>query len=239
MADKKSTKSSPSETIEKDQDDLMSTLESIRGLLEQSEGKLNAARESISIANTNTQNDTSALYHLRNNDEEIVPILDEIVEPDIILEEPVSLANLETADIEANELPEAELEISEEEIPELEIPELEIPELEIPELDSIVLSTDKLSDSSIVLDSDLALPVSDNDAIPEAGIGTSANEIKPANDLASLTQKNLLIDAIDHLQADLEESLREQLMKTMVSLEKDLKDKIAKKIEQIKSEILD
>ena len=224
MADKKSTKSSPSETIEKDQDDLMSTLESIRGLLEQSEGKLNAARESISIANTNTKNDTSTLLHLRNNDEEIVPILDEIVEPGIILEEPVSLTNLETANIKANELPEAEL---------------EIPEPEIPELDSIVLSTNELSDSSIVLDSDLTLPVSDNDAISEAAIGTSANEIKPANDLASLTQKNLLIDAIDRLQAELEESLREQLMKTMVSLEKDLKDKIAHKIEQIKSDIID
>ncbi len=79
---KKSKKNSHSETIEKDQDDLMSTLESIRGLLEQSEGKLNAARESISMANTQTQQSSASMSssEIRINDEEIVPILDDIVD---------------------------------------------------------------------------------------------------------------------------------------------------------------
>lgn len=85
MADKKSVqespKRSPSETIEKDQDDLMSTLESIRGLLEQSEGKLNAARKSISLANTQTQKSSASMSSAEIKiDDEIVPILDNIVD---------------------------------------------------------------------------------------------------------------------------------------------------------------
>ncbi len=85
MPDKKPTqklpKKSPSETIEKDQDDLMSTLESIRGLLEQSEGKLNAARKSISLANTQTQKSSASMTSSEIEiDEEIVPILDDIVD---------------------------------------------------------------------------------------------------------------------------------------------------------------
>lgn len=208
LASKKSTKISPSETIEKDQDDLMSTLESIRGLLEQSEGKLNAARKSISIANTNTLNDTSALHHMRtnNDDEEIVPILDEIIEIDI-------------SDRVSN------------------IPELNT----VVEVDSITEKTEtirprpaKLANSGTTLKSKTTPPPKTVEAEPHKDKAPA----RPKENLASLTQKNLLIDALDNFQMDLEQSLREDLMKTMVSLEKNLKDKISLKIENIKKDIL-
>ncbi len=182
MSDKKSNKQTPSETIEKDQDDLMSTLESIRGLLEQSEGKLNAARESISLANTQTQKSSASISSSMEieMDEEIVPILDDIVE----------------AEASSDSL------------------------MDIPELDSIFT----LSENEAELDTNPAQ--------------TDSAEIKKDDsELAMLTQKNLLLDALDNLQLDLEESLRETLMKTMVTLEKELKDRISNRIEQIKTEI--
>jgi len=185
---KTSPRISPSETIEKDQDDLMSTLESIRGLLEQSEDKLNAARESISIANANTRHDTSALHSFRHNDssDEIVPILDEIIDLDY------SSDSLE----------------------------------EIPELDTTFT------------------PTAEALSVQESSLKTKPLDTKPSGNhnktenIATLTRKNLLIDALDNLQLDLEQSLRETLMKTMVTLEKDLKDRIHDRIKQIKAEIL-
>lgn len=94
---KKSIKRSPSETIEKDQDDLMSTLESIRGLLEQSEGKLNAARESISLANTQTQRSSASITSSEIEvDEEIVPILDNIVNADLSLSKLPNIPELDS-----------------------------------------------------------------------------------------------------------------------------------------------
>ena len=184
MTDKKTqTKLSTSETIDKDQDDLMSTLESIRGLLEQNESKLTAARESIT--NANNLNNTSALTKIKNTEEEIVPILDQIIEPD------TSLDNDN--------------------------------QIDIPELDSII-STEGPQEQA-----DVSIELSSSEPVRSE---------KTKDHLASLTQKNLLLDALDSFQIDLEQSLREDLMKTMIGLEKDLKEKISKKIEQIKYDIL-
>jgi len=105
----------------------------------------------------------------------------------------------------------------------------------IPELDSIfnepeidtqfaINVVDDPAPDDIVLQ-DNSIPVDDDD-MPV---------IKP--DLATLTAKNLIIDALDDLQMDMEESLRESLMKTMVILEKDLKLKISQKIEVMKAEL--
>ena len=187
-------KKTPSENIETDQDNLMTTLESIRALLEQNEGKLTAARESISIANTNTRNDTSALHNMRSGtyQEQIVPVLDDIVELGLSSD---SLDN----------------------IPELDSV-FSFPEIE-PQPKTKNINDPEENDSS------------PQDAKPLPDTPAS----KP--DLATLTAKNLLIDALDDLQIELEESLRETLMRTMVTLEKDLKDKINKKIETIKSKI--
>jgi len=188
MTDKKtqtklSSELSASETIEKDQDDLMSTLESIRGLLEQNESKLTAARESIT--NANNLNDTSTLTKIRNTEEEIVPILDQIIDPN------TSLGNDS--------------------------------QIDIPELDSIV-STEAPQEQE-----DLNIELSSSEPVRSE---------KTKDHLASLTQKNLLLDALDNFQIDLEQSLREDLMKTMIGLEKDLKEKISKKINQIKDDIV-
>jgi len=184
MTDKKAqTKLSTSETIDKDQDDLMSTLESIRGLLEQNESKLTAARESIT--NANNLNDTSTLSKMRSSEEEIVPILDQIIEPG------TSLNNDS--------------------------------QIDIPELDSIA-STEEPQEQA-----DLNVKLSSSKPVRSE---------KTKDHLASLTQKNLLLDALDNFQIDLEQSLREDLMKTMIVLEKDLKEKISKKINQIKDDIL-
>ena len=195
-------KKTPSENIETDQDNLMTTLESIRALLEQNEGKLSAARESITIANTNTRNDTSALLNMRSGaySEDSVPVLD-----DIIGSNSDSLDNIPELD-SIFSVPEIETS------PEDLIPEDMIPEESIPEE---------------LIENDSPSP----DATPQQDPPT----IKP--DLATLTAKNLLIAALDDLQIDMEESLRETLMKTMVSLEKDLKEKINKKIEAIKAQI--
>lgn len=200
-------KKTPSQNIETDQDNLMTTLESIRTLLEQNEGKLSAARESISIANTNTENDTSALLNMRSGayNEESVPVLDDIIESDSD-----SLDNI----------PELDSIFS---VPEIETP----PEDMIPEntIQEDIIPEETIPEEPIVDDSPLA------DDTPEQDPPT----IKP--DLATLTAKNLLIAALDDLQMDMEESLRETLMKTMVTLEKELKEKINKKIETIKSQI--
>lgn len=186
---KKSIDNSINTAFEKDQDDLMSTLESIKGLLEQSEGKLNAARESISIANTNTQNDTSALHELRNMDDEelIVPILDEIIEPELSSDSMQSL----------------------------------------PEPDTIFTTVEAKPDDAS------SKPVAEELERIEI---TAKPDTTP--DLSSLSQKNQIIATLDEFQIELEQSLRETLMKTMVSLEKDLKDRIGKKIDDIKSEII-
>ena len=203
-------KKSPSETIEKDQDDLVSTLESIRGLLEQSENKLNAARESISIANANTKHDTNALQHMRTDTEEvqekeIVPILDQIIEPELS----DSLSDIPELDsvIEIGDL-------AEETVPEKSAPDHSV--LTEPEQEPLELDIE-----TAPLDSDKEEQIN-----------------RRKENLAALTQKNLLIDALDNFQTDLELSLREDLMKTMVSLEKNLKEKISLKIERIKEEIL-
>jgi len=61
------------------EDNLLNALESIKSLLEQSETKLTAARESISRAN---QPRKDAMPAKQKNNEPVVPILDDIVEPE-------------------------------------------------------------------------------------------------------------------------------------------------------------
>jgi len=103
----------------------------------------------------------------------------------------------------------------------------------IPELDSIFNVPE--------IDTQFAINVADDPAPDDIVLqdnSTPADDmpvIKP--DLATLTAKNLIIDALDDLQMDMEESLRESLMRTMVILEKDLKLKISQKIEAMKAEL--
>jgi hypothetical protein len=61
------------------EDNLLHALESIKSLLEQSETKLTAARESISRANQPRKDTMPAK---EKNNEPVVPILDDIVEPE-------------------------------------------------------------------------------------------------------------------------------------------------------------
>lgn len=61
------------------EDNLLNALESIKGLLEQSETKLTAARESINRANEPGNFKTS---RSRPDNDPVVPVLDDIVEPD-------------------------------------------------------------------------------------------------------------------------------------------------------------
>ncbi|MDR9436319.1 MAG: hypothetical protein RI563_05540 [Thiohalophilus sp.] len=61
------------------EDNLLNALESIKGLLEQSETKLTAARDSINRANEPGNFKTS---RSSSNNEPVVPVLDDIVEPD-------------------------------------------------------------------------------------------------------------------------------------------------------------
>lgn len=213
-------KKTPSENIKDDQGNLMTTLESIRALLEQNEGKLTAARKSISIANTNTKNDTSALLNMRNSEnEEIVPILDDVFEPDLSTD---SLDNI----------PELDSVFS---LPEIQTQPEDISVDETPELNNInpdSLNPNHLIPNDSTQETDQEL---DDSPLPEVNLQDDNHLVKP--NLASLTAKNLLMDAVDDLQKDLEESLRESLMKTMVTLEKDLKGKIRKEIEKIKAQI--
>lgn len=218
-------KKTPSENIEDDQGNLMTTLESIRALLEQNEGKLTAARKSISIANTNTKNDTSALLNMRNSDnEEIVPILDDVFVPDLSTD---SLDNIPELD-SVFSLPEIQTQL--EEISVDETPKLN--DINPDDLTPGSINPNHLIPNDSTQETDQEL---DDSPLPEVNLPDENHLVKP--NLASLTAKNLLMDAVDDLQKDLEESLRESLMKTMVTLEKDLKGKIRKEIEKIKAQI--
>lgn len=66
---------------ENSHDALVQALESIKGLLEQGEEKLSIARESIQRANTSSKPFRPSDY-LKQGEDEIVPVLDDIVEPD-------------------------------------------------------------------------------------------------------------------------------------------------------------
>ena len=61
------------------QDDLLIALESIKGLLEQSETKLNAARESINLASPRTPVHDDLDFDDEADDEIDVPVLSDIV----------------------------------------------------------------------------------------------------------------------------------------------------------------
>lgn len=61
------------------EDNLLNALESIKGLLEQSETKLTAARDSIHRANEPADSKTA---RSRPDSDPVVPVLDDIVEPD-------------------------------------------------------------------------------------------------------------------------------------------------------------
>ena len=63
--------------------DLLNALESIKGLLEQSETKLNAARESIQLATPKSHLPLPEVEELDDDDDELfeVPVLNDIVVP--------------------------------------------------------------------------------------------------------------------------------------------------------------
>ena len=207
----------PNKTIDENQDNLMSTLESIRSLLAQNESKLTAARESISIANTKTKNDSSALLHMRSGttDEEIVPILDDIVEPN-------------TSSASHDNIPELDSFLGSPE--ESNAEEIQLKE-NIPE---IQIQNEQIKPEDIQLEEiNMDIQVQEN----ATGQAFETNELKNKPDLTSLTAKNRLIDSLDELQLDLEESLRQTLMRAMVTLEKDLKERIRNKVKEIKAEI--
>lgn len=210
----------PTEHIEEDQDNLMTTLESIRTLLAQNEGKLNAARESISIATENTKSDSSTLLNLRKShlekDEEIVPVLDDIV-PDDLLNNSSQAKESSISEIEADN------------------------SKDIPELDSVFHVPDPVENNPPTQDH-----LQSNYKQPEPNtlkdtsnsiIDEDSNPIMSKPSLAALTAKNRLTDSLDDLQRELEDSLRETLMRAMVVIEKDLKAKIKTKIKKIKAEI--
>ena len=204
----------PSENIEKDQDNLMSTLESIRSLLAQNESKLSAARESISIANTNTRHDSSALLHMRSgttDDDEIVPILDDIVEPDVLSDNHENIPELDSFLGNPEEYNSDEVQ-----------PGVQPEEIQLEEINMDIQIQDTIEKASEQLET-------------EAAVKTNPLQSKP--DLTSLTAKNRLMDSLDELQLDLEESLRQTLMRAMVTLEKDLKERIRNKVKEIKAEI--
>ncbi|MCW9023197.1 MAG: hypothetical protein OQK73_00810 [Gammaproteobacteria bacterium] len=67
--------------IQDSQASLVNALESIRGLLEKSETKLSAARESLS-ATPSKSSTIKRPIQAKNNDEPIVPVLDDVVIPE-------------------------------------------------------------------------------------------------------------------------------------------------------------
>lgn len=204
----------PSENIDKDQDNLMSTLESIRSLLAQNESKLSAARESISIANTNTKHDSSALLHMRSGtaDEEIVPILDDIVEPDILSDNHENIPELDSFLGSPEEY----------NTDEIQPREVQPEDIQLEEINMDIQIQDTNENANEQLKTEQAV---------------KSNTLKNKPDLTSLTAKNRLMDSLDELQLDLEESLRQTLMRAMVTLEKDLKERIRNKVKEIKAEI--
>jgi len=182
-------------TIDENQDELMTTLESIRGLLAQSENKLSAARKSISIANTHTQNSAASMTSMEINlDDEIVPILDDIVEASTD-----SLANIPELDMSSFDESPADTDITFETTSDTEV---EVQDIIVPNVETVI---------------------------------PTKNNSTPS--LSSLTQKNKLINALDDLQLEMEKSLRETLMKTMVTLETELKEQIKNKIDKMKTDI--
>ena len=81
----------PKETDNTDSPDLLNALESIKGLLEQSENKLSAARESLKKAKSSDI--TQGIVRPSVSSEPVVPVLDDVVEtsPDLPEDEEPSL----------------------------------------------------------------------------------------------------------------------------------------------------
>jgi hypothetical protein len=67
----------PNDTDSQDSPELLDALESIRGLLEKSESKLSAARESLQKANP--QNNQQGIVRPSVSSEPVVPVLDDVV----------------------------------------------------------------------------------------------------------------------------------------------------------------
>lgn len=161
----------PKDTNSNDSPELLDALESIKGLLEKSESKLSAARESLKKAKP--QNNQQGIVRPSVSSEPVVPVLDDVV---------TSLAE---------ELDEEELPLLDDDVPVLESvlePEPSVPETEV-----------------------------DSQAT-----GYSEDEI---------------LAYIDGLQQQLEKELRNTLMRTVVTIEAEIKKTLAEQIQKLKDEI--
>jgi hypothetical protein len=86
------------------QESLVDALENIKNLLEKSENKLSAARESIALANSSSSK-AKALTTDEEEDipvlsEEVIPTLEEVIQPDLMLDVPLPIAAEKTSQAE-------------------------------------------------------------------------------------------------------------------------------------------
>ncbi len=147
-------------------DALVEALESIKGLLEQGEEKLTIARESIKRANTSSQPMSALRKALQStSDEEIVPVLDDIIDPDEL-------------------------------------------DFEIPTLTTTA-----------------------TDINP----GTEPDPQPPEPKQESAMKTTLDDNQIDTIQKNIEQIVRERLMKTMVKLENELKLEIKSQLDKLRN----
>jgi predicted lipoprotein len=146
-------------------DSLVDALESIKSLLQKSDAKLSAARESIAIASNQTHQGSR---------------------------------NIHEAD-----------------------------QLEIPVLDDIVIPAEEASQISDKIEETL------KSIMPE----TMAENIPVLNNLATQPDPQVMLDYLDTLQKQLEKTLRDSLMKSIVTIESGLKKSLTSEIDKIREEI--
>ncbi len=152
------------------QDSLVDALESIKNLLEKSDSKLAAARESIAIASDQTARGTR---DMTEGEQFEIPVLDEVVIP--------------------------------------------------PEAGAATEEVSRISDEiSEKIDETLAAV---SEAIPVL------NEETPG------LEPQVLLDYIDTLQKKLEKSLRDSLMKSIVTIEAGLKKTLTEEVDKIREQI--
>jgi predicted component of type VI protein secretion system len=154
----------PKEVDSDESQDLLDALESIKGLLEKSESKLSAARESL--AQAKTSNDQASSMRMPVSNEPVVPVLDDVV---------------------------LTPEVDEEDIPVLSASADDIPVLE----DVPVLG-------------------------PAAPAGPTTDQI---------------LGWLDELQARLEKDMRDRLMRSVVSIETEIKQALQEQFQALREQI--